>query len=133
MAAAVTARGGRRDAAARWARQPRRVSAAGRAARTAVVSFAGFAIGRWAVGDIQVTVFATFTGLALLGIAGFGGTRRGRCGAIAGAAITGFGLAALGTWASSQPVWVEALVTAATGAGIVAIALLGGFLAAVRT
>ena len=43
-----------------------------------IVSFAGFAIGQWAVGEVQVAVFATFTGLALLGIADFGGTMRGR-------------------------------------------------------
>ena len=67
----------------RWVRQPRRMAALGRAARTAIVSFAGFAIGQWAVGEVQVAVFATFTGLALLGIADFGGTPRGRCGAIA--------------------------------------------------
>jgi hypothetical protein len=75
-------------------------------------------------------VFATFTGLALLGIADFGGTLRGRSGAIAGAAVTGFALACLGTWASSQPVGVDAVVTAVTGAGIVTIALLGGYLTA---
>jgi len=114
----------------RWVRQPRRMAALGRAARTAIVSFAGFAIGQWAVGEVQVAVFATFTGLALLGIADFGGTMRGRCGAIAGAAVTGFALAALGTWASSQPVWADAVVTAVTGAGIVTIALLGGYLTA---
>ena len=54
-----------------------------RAARTAIVSFAGFAIGQWAAGEIQVAVFATLTGLVLLGIADFGGTLRGRPGAIA--------------------------------------------------
>lgn len=84
----------------RWVRQPRRMAALSRAARTAIVSFAGFAIGQWAVGEIQVAVFATFTGLALLGIADFGGTLRGRCDAIVGGAVTGFALAALGTWAS---------------------------------
>jgi hypothetical protein len=106
------------------------MAALSRAARTAIVSFAGFAIGQWVVGKVQVAVFATFTGLALLGIADFGGTMRGRCGAIAGAAVTGFALAALGTWASSPPVWADAVVTAVAGAGIVTIALLGGYLTA---
>ncbi len=106
------------------------MAALSRAARAAIVSFAGFAIGQWAVGEVQVVVFATFTGLALLGLADFGGTLRGRSAAIAGAAVTGFALAALGTWASSQPVWVDAVVTAVTGAGIVTIALLGGYLSA---
>jgi hypothetical protein len=106
------------------------MAAFSRAARTAIVSFAGFAIGQWVVGEVQVAVFATFTGLGLLGIADFGGTMRGRSGAIVGAALTGLALAALGTWASSQPVGVDAVVTAVTGAGIVMIASLGGYLTA---
>src|SRR5215472_465861 len=46
--------------------------------RTALVCFASFAIGQWALGQLEIAVFATFTGLALCGIADFGGTLTGR-------------------------------------------------------
>jgi hypothetical protein len=59
--------------------------------RTALVCFASFAIGQWALGQLEIAVFATFTGLALCGIADFGGTLTWRF--LANAAATTAGLA----------------------------------------
>jgi hypothetical protein len=103
--------------------------AAGQGARTAVVAFGGFAIGYWGFGRLQIAVFATFGGLALTGIANFGGTMKGRFGANAVAGMAGVGLAALGTWASSRPVAVAAVVTFAVGVSAVTFGLLGGYCA----
>jgi len=75
--------------------------------RTALVCFASFVIGQWALGQLEIAVFATFTGLALCGIADFGGTLTGRFLANAAAATAGLVLAALGTWASSQALWLS--------------------------
>ena len=104
--------------------------ALGRALRTAIVVMVVFSVGRWALHDVTIAVFATFTGLALSGIADFGGTYSGRVGAIAASVISGIGLTALGTRISDDQTW---LVCASmfVVAGVVALAgLLGGYAAA---
>jgi uncharacterized membrane protein YccC len=101
--------------------------------RTAVVTLGGFAIGRWALGSVAAAVFATFTGLALTGIADFGGPMRGRAAACAAAAAAGAGLVAVGTWCSTAPVWAQCAVMFGTGGAICLVALLGGYVAAAAT
>jgi len=98
--------------------------------RTALVCFASFAIGQWALGQLEIAVFATFTGLALCGIADFGGTLTGRFLANAAAATAGLALVALGTWASSQALWLSTAMTFAIGAIVVLSGLFGGYAAA---
>jgi len=93
--------------------------------RTALVCFASFAIGQWALGQLEIAVFATFTGLALCGIADFGGTLTGRFRANAAAATAGLALVALGTWASSQALWLSTAMTFAIGAIVVLSGLFG--------
>lgn len=104
-------------------------AAANRAARAAVVTFAAFAIGRWWIDDVPLAVFATFTGLALSGIADFGGTLRGRFMANASAVAAGVGLTALGTWISSRNIWIACAVMFAVVAVIALSSLLGGYAA----
>jgi len=104
-----------------------RRAAARRAARAAVVTFAAFATGRWAMGSVSVAVFATFTGLAITGIADFGGSMRGRAGAIAASVAAGLGLTALGTSISTQGVLASCLVTFCVVAAISLLGLIGGY------
>jgi uncharacterized membrane protein YccC len=94
------------------------------------VTFAAFAIGRWALGSATIAVFATFTSLALTGIADFGGSMRGRAAAITTSAMIGIGLAALGTWISWQGVWAGCGVMFVVVAAIALAGLLGGYAAA---
>jgi uncharacterized membrane protein YccC len=106
------------------------VAAIAQGLRTALVCFASFALGQWALGQVEIAVFATFTGLALCGIADFGGTLTGRFLANAVAAAAGLGLAALGTWASYQALWLSTAVTFVVGAIVVLSGLFGGYAAA---
>jgi uncharacterized membrane protein YccC len=104
-----------------------RRAAARRAGRTAVVTFAAFSIGRWGAESVPVAVFATFTGLAITGIADFGGPMRGRVGAIAVTVTAGFALTALGTSISTQGVVAGCLMTFCVVAAIALMGLLGGY------
>lgn len=104
-------------------------AAIGQGARTAVVAFGGFALGYWGVHRVQVAVFATFSGLALTGIANFGGPVKERAAANAAATAAGVVLAAAGTWAGDQSLPVTALVTAAIGCLVVVAGLFGGYFA----
>jgi uncharacterized membrane protein YccC len=91
---------------------------------------AAFAIGRWAVGSVTVAVFGTFTGLAITGIADFGGSMRGRAPAVTTTVVLGIGLTALGTWISGRGPWVGCAVMFVVVAVIALSALLGGYAAA---
>ena len=104
-----------------------RRAAARRAGRTAVVTFAAFSIGRGGAESVPVAVFATFTGLAITGIADFGGPMRGRVGAIAVTVTAGFALTALGTSISTQGVVAGCLMTFCVVAAIALMGLLGGY------
>ena len=106
------------------------VAAIAQGLRTALVCFASFAVGQWALGQLEVAVFATLTGLALCGIAHFGGTLTERFLANAIATTAGLVLAAVGTWASSKAPGLSAAVTFAVGAMVVLSALFGGYAAA---
>jgi uncharacterized membrane protein YccC len=80
--------------------------------------------------DTDVAVFATFTALALTGIADFGGSMPGRATATALAALAGIALTALGTWASTEPLAVQVAVMFAAAATVTYSTVLGGYAAA---
>jgi uncharacterized membrane protein YccC len=73
-----------------------------KAARVVVVACVSFFVGRYVVQDAQLTVIATFTAIALTGIADFSGTMRGRALANAVSTLVGVGMISLGTWASTD-------------------------------
>jgi hypothetical protein len=97
---------------------------------TAIAAFGGFAVGYWGLGRLDIAVFATFGGLALIGIADFQGSRQARVAATIGGALTGAVLATAGTWASSSAIWAGAIITALAGCATVYAGLLGAYLAA---
>ncbi|HEX4539284.1 MAG TPA: FUSC family protein [Acidimicrobiales bacterium] len=71
-----------------------------KAARVTVVATICFMVGNYVVKDLQLTVMATFTAVALTGIADFGGSVRGRTRANLAATAAGLALVPLGTWVS---------------------------------
>ena len=113
-----------------WHATSPRSLAFGRALRTAIVVMMAFSVGRWALHDVTIAVFATFTGLALTGIADFGGTYSGRVGAIAASVICGIGLTALGTRISDDRAWVVCASMFVVAGVVVLVGLLGGYAAA---
>ncbi|HEX6395484.1 MAG TPA: FUSC family protein, partial [Acidimicrobiales bacterium] len=98
--------------------------------RTGTVTVAGFAIGRWGMHSVSTAVFATFTALAITGIADFGGSLLGRSIATTVSTAFGVGLAALGTWVSMHSVWIQCLLIFGVGAVVSLGRLLGGYAAA---
>jgi uncharacterized membrane protein YccC len=76
--------------------------AAGRAARTALVATSAYVGGRYLLASVPVAVFATFTGIALTGIADFGGALRGRALALVTSTAVGVALVAFGTSVSTS-------------------------------
>ena len=73
-----------------------------------VAASAGLFIGRYVLGDEWSAVFATFTAIALLGLADFGGPLRIRARAYVGATVCGIVLVALGTMVSQATLWAAA-------------------------
>jgi uncharacterized membrane protein YccC len=106
-----------------------RIRAARRAARTAVVATSAYVGGRYLLGSVPLAVFATFTGIALTGIANFGGALQGRAVALVTSTAVGVGLVAFGTMVStSTPAASLAMLLVVT---IVAFtAAFGGYFAA---
>jgi uncharacterized membrane protein YccC len=84
--------------------------AALRALRAALVVPGLFALTFKVIGDVQMTLFATFGGFATLVLASFGGSRRERAIAHLGLAVAGTAALAIGT-AASGVAWLAALVT----------------------
>ncbi len=101
-----------------------------KAIRTAVVAFAGFAIGLWALHNVNVAIFATFASFALLGQADFGGSLRARAVAYLAAAAAGLVVVIIGTLASTMSLPLEAAITFITAVVIVMLGLIGGYFAA---
>ncbi|HEX6477152.1 MAG TPA: FUSC family protein [Acidimicrobiales bacterium] len=79
-----------------------------KAARVTVVATTCFMVGNYVIRDLQLTVMATFTAVALTGIADFGGTARGRTQANVAATVAGLVLVPLGTWVS-EVTWTASL------------------------
>ncbi len=71
-----------------------------KATRVTVVATICFMVGNYVVQDLQLTVMATFTAVALTGIADFGGSPWGRTRANLAATAAGLALVPLGTWVS---------------------------------
>jgi energy-converting hydrogenase Eha subunit B len=88
-----------------------------RAARTALVIPATFAVARLVIGDAQVTLFVAFGCFALLVMADFGGPRRPRATAYVITTLVGATLVTLGTLVSPSA-WVAALLMLLVGFGI---------------
>jgi uncharacterized membrane protein YccC len=79
-----------------------------KAARVTVVATICFMVGNYVLRDLQLTVMATFTAVALTGIADFGGSARGRTQANLAATAAGLVLVPLGTWVS-QVTWTASV------------------------
>lgn len=75
-----------------------------KAARVTVVATVCFMVGNYVIRDSQLTVMATFTAVALTGIADFGGSRWARTRANLAATVAGLALVSIGTWVS-QVTW----------------------------
>jgi len=86
------------------------VPAAMRAVRATIVVPGLFALTFKVIGDVQMTVFATFGGFATLIFANFGGTRRDKLTAHFGLAVTGSLALIIGTLVSGST-WLATLVT----------------------
>ena len=79
-----------------------------KAARVTVVATFCFMVGKYVLHDSQLTVMATFTAVALTGIADFGGSPWGRTRANLAAAAAGLVLVPIGTWVS-QVTWTASV------------------------
>ncbi len=110
-------------------RRDRDLSALRRAARTAIVMPALFALGEKVIGNPALATFAAFGSFAMLLLVDFGGPMRERLQAQAALAVVGGGFVCLGTLASKS-VWVAAAAMALVGfvvifAGVVSSVLAG--------
>src|SRR5205085_7415616 len=79
-----------------------------KAARVTVVATFCFMLGNYVLHDLQFTVMATFTAVAITGLADFGGSPRGRTRANVAATATGLVLVPIGTWVS-QVTWTASV------------------------
>jgi uncharacterized membrane protein YccC len=79
-----------------------------KAARVTVVATFCFMVGNYVLHDLQLTVMATFTAVALTGLADFGGSPWGRTRANLAATAAGLVLVPLGTWVS-QVTWTASV------------------------
>jgi hypothetical protein len=79
-----------------------------KAARVTVVGTFCFMVGNYVLHNSQLTVMATFTAVALTGIADFGGSRWGRTRANLAATAVGLALVSVGTWVS-QVTWAASV------------------------
>ena len=79
-----------------------------KAIKVAVVVSVGLAIGTLVIGNSQLSLFASFGGVALLLFADFPGSRTARLGAYLLLVVAGIVLISLGTLASALP-WVAVL------------------------
>lgn len=103
-----------------------------RATRAAIVSPSVFALTLLVVRDLQIATFAVFGCFGLLVMADFGGPRRARTLAYAGATLVGAALVALGT-AVSISAAAAAAVMLAIGFVLSFAVVLGGYVAAAQT
>ncbi|MGA8415764.1 MAG: FUSC family protein [Candidatus Dormiibacterota bacterium] len=103
-----------------------------RAVRAAVVNPLVFAVTLLVFRDLQIATFAVFGCFGLLVMADFGGPRRPRAAAYAGAALAGAVLVALGTAVSLIPA-AAAAVMLVVGFVISFASVFGGYVAAAQT
>ena len=117
----------------RWLGQrDRGFSALRRAARTAIVMPALFALGDKVIGSPQVATFAAFGSFAMLLLVDFGGPVAERLQALAALAVTGGVFVCVATLAS-QAVWLAAVAMAVAGFGVIFAGVVSSALAGAST
>jgi uncharacterized membrane protein YccC len=116
-----------------WLRQrDRDFAALRRAARTAIVMPAMFALGDKVIGNPAIATFAAFGSFAMLLLVDFGGPMRARLQAQAALALTGCAFVCLGTLAS-QNVWLAAAATMIVGFAVIFAGVVSSVLAGATT
>jgi uncharacterized membrane protein YccC len=103
-----------------------------RAARTAIIVPAMFALGDKVIGNPQVALFAVFGGIAMLLLVDFGGPLAERLQAQAALAVAGGVFVCLATLAS-QSAWLAAVATAVAGFGVIFAGVVSSVLAGAAT
>jgi uncharacterized membrane protein YccC len=117
----------------RWLGQrDRDFAALRRAARTAIIMPAMFALGDKVIGNPQVATFAAFGSFAMLLLVDFGGPMAERLQAEAALAVTGGVFVCLATLAS-QTVWLAAVSMAVVGFGVIFAGVVSSVLAGATT
>jgi uncharacterized membrane protein YccC len=117
----------------RWlARRDHDLAALRRAARTAIVMPAMFALGDKVIGSPNVATFAAFGSFAMLLLVGFTGLMRQRLQAQAALAVVGAVFVCLGTLASANA-WLAAAAMAVVGFGVLFAGVVSSVLAAATT
>jgi uncharacterized membrane protein YccC len=117
----------------RWLGQrDRGFAALRRAARTAIVMPAMFAVGDKIIGNPQVATFAAFGSFAMLLLVDFGGSMTERLQAEAALAVTGGVFVCLATLAS-QTVWLAAVAMTVVGFGVIFAGVVSSVLAGATT
>src|SRR5580693_4861876 len=117
----------------RWLGQrDRGFAALRRAARTAIVMPALFALGDKVIGNPQLATFAAFGSFAMLLLADFGGPMTERLQAQAALAVTGGVFVCLATLAS-QTAWLAAIAMAVVGFGVIFAGVVSSVLAGATT
>jgi uncharacterized membrane protein YccC len=117
----------------RWfGQRDRGFAALRRAARTAIIMPAMFALGDKVIGNPQVATFAAFGSFAMLLLVDFGGPMAERLQAQAALAVTGGAFVCLATLAS-QTVWLAAAAMAVVGFGVIFAGVVSSVLAGATT
>jgi uncharacterized membrane protein YccC len=117
----------------RWLGQrDRGFAALRRAARTAIIMPALFAVGDKVIGNPQLATFAAFGSFAMLLLVDFGGPMAERLQAQAALAVTGGVFVCLATLAS-QTVWLAAVSMAVVGFGVIFAGVVSSVLAGATT
>jgi uncharacterized membrane protein YccC len=117
----------------RWLGQrDRGFAALRRAARTAIIMPAMFALGDKVIGNPQVALFAAFGSVAMLLLVDFGGSMAERLQAQAALAVTGGVFICLATLAS-QTVWLAAVAMAVAGFVVIFAGVVSSVLAGAQT
>jgi len=117
----------------RWLGQrDRGFTALRRAARTAIIMPAMFALGDKVIGNPQVATFAAFGSFAMLLLVDFGGPMAERLQAEAALAVTGGVFVCLATLAS-QTAWLAAVAMAVVGFGVIFAGVVSSVLAGATT
>jgi len=117
----------------RWLGQrDRDFAALRRAARTAIIMPAMFAVGDQVIGNPQVATFAAFGSFAMLLLVDFGGPMAERLQAEAALAVTGAVFVCLATLAS-QTAWLAAASMAVVGFGVIFAGVVSSVLAGATT
>ena len=117
----------------RWLGQrDRGFTALRRAARTAIIMPAMFALGDKVIGNPQLATFAAFGSFAMLLLVDFGGPMTERLQAQAALAVTGGVFVCLATLAS-QTAWLAAVAMAVAGFGVIFAGVVSSVLAGATT